>query len=88
VLTALLHSLSSKLSAYYLEGSLVSLPADVILSLIQFPYTAMDSEDHMLDFILHWYTGNQSVCSGETLDQMLEHLKWPMLSEQHLIFIY
>jgi len=83
VLTGLLHYLSTKLSAYYLEGSLVHLPADLVLALLSSPFTNLDSEDHLFDFIFHWYTGNQASCNNHTLDLglFLDRVKWQLLSE-------
>ena len=83
MLTGLLHYLSTKLSAYYLEGSLVYLPGDLVLALISSPFTNLDSEDHLFDFILHWYTGNLASRSQQTLDLgiFLDRVKWQLLSE-------
>jgi hypothetical protein len=79
----LLHYLSTKLSAYYLEGTLVHLPADLVLALLSSPFTNLDSEDHLFDFIFHWYTGNHASCSPHTLDLglFLDRVKWQLLSE-------
>jgi hypothetical protein len=81
----LLHYLSTKLSAYYLEGSLVHLPADLVLALLSSPFTNLDSEDHLFDFIFHWYTGTQASGSPHltTLDLglFLDRIKWQLLSE-------
>jgi len=58
MLSATLHYLSLNLGSYFLDMTIVHLPLDIVLSILASPFTIMESEDHLLDFVLHWYTGN------------------------------